>query len=89
MFYVDLDEAEDDIESEINKSISEIHKSAQNLSKNTKSLSKDLENLTNSLLVTEENSEPMKCSEPLDFLSAVDCLPPAEQTPEQQAVRII
>ena len=85
MFYVDLVDAENDIESEINKSISEIHKSAQNLSKNTKSLSNDLENLTNSLIVTEENSEPISCDESFDFLPGVDCLPPPEKTVEQKS----
>ena len=78
MFYVDLEDTNDDIESEINKSISEIHKSAQNLSKNTKLLSKDLEILTSSLPVTEEeNWEPMQSSNPLDLQSPVDCFPPA------------
>ena len=79
MFYVDLEETNDeDIEGEINKSISEIHKSAQNLSKNTESLSKDLETLTNTITVKEDNSEEVECNT-LDCQSAVDCLPSVEE----------
>ena len=87
MFYVDLIDSEEDVQSEINKSISEIHKSAQNLSKNTKSLSKDLANLTNSLVASENISEPIKCTKRSNFQSEVDCFTPAEKRSGQQSGR--
>ena len=84
MFYVELLDTEDEVQSEINKSISEIHKSAQNLSKNTKSLSRDLENLTNSLVASKIISEPIECMKSSDFQSEVDCFAPPEKISEQQ-----